>query len=448
LPSVAPLLHHVSSDPSSLLQLPDALLLAVLQHLADDPASLAAAAQTHSRLHQAAVLAPGSSISAKIDDQEQLASLLLYLERHGQYLDSITLSSNYSYGSYVELHAHSSDDSDTESDEEEESVVLWQLPASMQLHSLKLSNIVLNCWRQGDEGFQGVLAAGAPLKRLQLSECLLPDTCDATLTAALAELPALEHLSIHDFRMLDHDGPAWFGFHTDALDNMQQLTYLELSDVPLVPEEPNLQALTRLVDLRLHVLADPSHEESVPKDMLSGVSSLTRLELSGFTGLDGRVLAGKPMLQHLELPDVDDKLNCRYELTPTPTETATELLSQLQHLQQLTYLTLNGHDLTRGTPPAAAFSALTASSKLQHLDIGFCKVPAGAWQHMFPAGRQLSCLQLLNIASVRVPPVVADGRRIIACCPNLRYISICDLPGTPELRAALQGVDGLRVQHE
>jgi hypothetical protein len=59
-------------EPVFLLEhLPDPCLLAVLQHLADDPVSLCNAARAHSRLHQAAEIVIGS-ISLKIKMQDQL----------------------------------------------------------------------------------------------------------------------------------------------------------------------------------------------------------------------------------------------------------------------------------------------------------------------------------------------------------------------------------------
>jgi hypothetical protein len=170
--------------------------------------------------------------------------------------------------------------------------------------------------------------------------------------------------------------------------------------------------------------------------MLLGVSSLTRLELSAFDGIDAGVLAEKPLRQHLALPCLDtDPL---------------ELMSQLQNMQQLTYLDLSGSDLKWGSPPAAAYAALTASSRLQHLDISSCQVRVGFWQHMFPAGRQLPSLRSLDLASVEVKQFAAGamGSRLVACCPSLRSINIHRLPGRAALRFALQGIEGVRVYPE
>ena len=82
------------------------------------------------------------------------------------------------------------------------------------------------------------------------------------------------------------------------------------------------------------------------------------------------------------------------------------MLSHLQDLQQLTHLTLRGV-LRKGwgttdsaEPPATAYAALTASSKLQHLDISSSKLPAGVWQHVFPPSRQLPHLHILDLGWV------------------------------------------------
>jgi hypothetical protein len=104
--------------------------------------------------------------------------------------------------------------------------------------------------------------------------------------------------------------------------------------------------------------------------------------------LEPGALAGKTQLQRLQVKYMHPKL--------TGAQLA-QLLSHLQPLQQLTNLNL-AHSLTadeQDSPPAAAYAALTASSKLQHLDLTCCTLQAGAWQHMFPAGRQLP--QLLSL---------------------------------------------------
>jgi hypothetical protein len=103
---------------------------------------------------------------------------------------------------------------------------------------------------------------------------------------------------------------------------------------------------------------------------------------------------------------------------------AAQLLSELQHLQQLTFLDLqNSMRAAIGNPPAAAFSALTASSKLQYLSISACTLPAGIWQHMFPAGRQLPDLQELDIPGIWMPScsfaTAPHGSSLVRCLSRI-----------------------------
>jgi hypothetical protein len=122
--------------------LPDTCLLEVLQICAgDDLRSVFSAARTHSRLHQAAAAAV-SSITADLSQQKQLDGVLLYVDKYSRYVNSIDLRSLWS-------------------------VILHQLPPSLQLSSLQLQGLRLQLL-PGEEGFQGVLgaaAAVAPLRR-------------------------------------------------------------------------------------------------------------------------------------------------------------------------------------------------------------------------------------------------------------------------------------------
>mgnify|MGYP001806927977 CR=1 FL=1 len=124
-----------------------------------------------------------------------------------------------------------------------------------------------------------------------------------------------------------------------------------------------------------------------------------------------------------------------------------QLLSQLQHLQQLTRLTLRF--MVKQNQPAAAFSALTVSSQLQHLDITNCKLPAAAWQHIFPTARQLPLLRSLDISNGRTPmggwAAAPEGSRLVSCCPGLQCLGIRGLEYSTEMLLALQGLSGLHI---
>ena len=96
--------------------------------------------------------------------------------------------------------------------------------------------------------------------------------------------------------------------------------------------------------------------------------------------------------------------------------------------------------------PASAYSALTASSKLQRLALHQCNLPAGVWQHMFPAGRQLPHLQELDISWVNYPDPAAapEGSCLVSCCPGVRVLHMQELECSAELLTPLTGLIGLR----
>lgn len=127
--------------------------------------------------------------------------------------------------------------------------------------------------------------------------------------------------------------------------------------------------------------------------MLAPLSRLTSLHVCVCTRpfFQAAALAGKSNLQHLEIPDIE------YEGTEEAGTKA--VLSALQHLQELTYLNVKGtlRFGAAGAVPATCYSTLTASSKLRHLEISCCQFPAGVWKHIFPASKQMPCLQVLIV---------------------------------------------------
>jgi hypothetical protein len=315
-----------------LLDLPDPCLLTVLQCCADELVSLFSAARAHSRLHQAAVLAlQDATVSVS---EEQVEGLLLYLDKHGKQMDSIDLDGEVEWGGC----------------QDQVTVTLRQLPPQLQPSSLCLSWFCLQL--QAGGGFQGVLGPAArlaALKKLQLKYCNLPHRGDIKfgdgegLAAVLPLLPAgLEHLSIVSVRVLTE----WYEprlddnacFPTRVLQQLPQLTYLELADLQLKgpdaasPALQPLQYLTRLVDLRLdgHQMGlNTATGCSITANMLLGARSLVGLELS-YCSVEPGVLAGKTQLQHLDI-------DCTWHGGPAG---VAEMLSYLQDLQQLTHLGL------------------------------------------------------------------------------------------------------------
>jgi hypothetical protein len=106
---------EASSAGVSLLDLPDACLVVVLQGCAADSArTLFSAARAHSRLHQAALLVV-QSLSVTVVRQQQADSMLLFLGKHGRLVRSLG----------VQAKARGA-------------VTIRQLPPVLQLTSLRL----------------------------------------------------------------------------------------------------------------------------------------------------------------------------------------------------------------------------------------------------------------------------------------------------------------------
>jgi hypothetical protein len=188
-----------------------------------------------------------------------------------------------------------------------------------------------------------------------------------------------------------------------------------------------LQGLTRLQDLRLYNLRSNTTEDI----LLSGIPHLTCLTVARypewpFRGecviLEPNVLAGKTQLQRLELSD------CRMNGGLVGTA---RLMLNLQYLGQLTYLNLN-NCVSRSEPSlsAAAYSALTASSKLRHLAVQSCRLPVDAWQHLFPVGKQLPHLTELSLEFDSPPThqhVTCASNSLVSCCPGLQSLRLIGL---------------------
>jgi hypothetical protein len=429
-----------------LLQLPEPCLLVILQLLEHDPDSLCAAARAHSRLRQVALIIP-RHIKAVVN-QQRLDSLLQRLSQHSS---SVQVASIHLRGTRIH---------DRHWQQEVPAYEPWpnllQLPSNLKMTSLVLDNMRLQM--QPGRGFQGVLGSAAqlPLQQLQLRDCELLDGIKG-LEAALLLLPALDHLSVGYLcsRPGFHPASRFCCLSSDVIQQLQRLTFLEIcgticeDSAQAATALRPLSALTNLQDLRLCPQRD-GNQYPLTASMVLGLHHLTRMELSRLALFEPAALAGKTLLQHLQLA------TCRI---PSGSEGTAQLLSQLQHLQQLTYLDLGWLtcDIDKGNPPVAAFSALTASSKLRHLDLDWLILPAGVWQHVFPAGKLLPQLSSLSVAGVRQPSgkdsrsvleaEAPTGAQLISCCPGLEYLDMQGLRKSAGrgVLAPLQGLSSLRT---
>jgi hypothetical protein len=402
-----------------LLDLPDHCLLAVLRCCADDPHSLFSAARAHSRLRQAAVLA-SNSIKAAVK-QQQFSSVLQYISTYGRHIVSIDLKA---YKPLCSMH---------------HVIMLQELPHNQLrgLSSLRLNRLLLQL--QPGCGFQGAL--GAPITSLQLERCVLLDG-EQGLAAALPLLPKLQHLSL--IGIVTRSGSP-VGFPSSAMQSLQQLTYLETTG-PWSPEPhgvQHLQGLTRLQDLRLHGLHTVLGKHSIQASVMAGLRQLTHLKVEGYKNscvFEPGMLEGKSLLQHLAVVD------CSIAGGSAGVE---QLLWYMPQLEHLTYINFRSSLRLEGSsPPASAYTALTASSKLQHLNIRFCTLPDHVWQHLFPVNglTSLPQLQELHIGAIRNPagPAAApEISRLVSCYPGLQVLTMPNLQYSAERLAPLTGLTGL-----
>jgi hypothetical protein len=172
------ILHcSMAARSASLLESPDTCLPAVLQYLADDPASLCSAARGHSRLRQAAAAAL-TSITAGPLNSQQAGSMQQYLRKHRRHVSSVSLKG-------------------VDNERLSKRLAMYELPASkLQLHTLELE-----CWRlqllPGGR-FKGVLGPAShsttALKQLRLNCCTVMDGIKG-LAAALSQLTGLPQLT-------------------------------------------------------------------------------------------------------------------------------------------------------------------------------------------------------------------------------------------------------------
>jgi hypothetical protein len=355
-------------------------------------------------------------MSVLLQQQQQADSVVLYLTNHGQHVSSISISLMPS--------------GDT--------ISLRQLPLNLRrLETLQVRG--LHVQLQPGDGFPGVLHAGMPLKQLQFDTCRLLDG-EEGLAAALLLLPSLQHLTIET--PPPRDSVHSVRFPSNVAQLLPQLTYLNLIGCARFQDCDSLQGLTGLQDLRLRL--QPAG--TVRASALSSSAQLTHLEVLGQVAanmlssscFEAALLAGRTQLQHLEL---------KLCVVLGRTAGVTELLSHLQHMQQLTRLCLTRS--MRDVAPAAAYSALIASSKLQHLDISSSKLPEGVWQHVIPPVRQLVHLQSLNIMSGGWMDAAGGfaapaGSTLVSCCPGLQSLWMPHLKYSAGQVASLTGLSALQ----
>jgi hypothetical protein len=115
-----------------------------------------------------------------------------------------------------------------------------------------------------------------------------------------------------------------------------------------------------------------------------------------------------------------------------PAEGPGSFLSGMARLEHLTLLFVEAHGGLACPPAGPAYSALTTSSNLVHLEMLGTAWPNGIWPHVFPSERKLHRLtefrfhEYSNVDGNPAPHLpwgVRDLASLVTCCPGLRKLS-------------------------
>ena len=264
----------------------------------------------------------------------------------------------------------------------------------------------------------GVLHSCNGLKKLHLCLCEFMDGPNSL--SALSAVPALQHLELG--RVYGTSTPDQLELPGSVLQMLTQLTFLDLNYTVKVTAE-SLQHISALQRLQVLYLDEPS--EPLSPSSTPGLAQLTGLQafrLANAT-LDPAVLQHCKQLRQLKLATVE-------------AASGEELLSLVGQQLQLQQLRLWDMRCKWPTAPSA-YTALTASSRLQELAVQLDGLPAGIWQAVFKPQQQLPHLQKLVSASwdasgdndgVQDPLAVAfnaaDLSTLVSCCPRMSGLQI------------------------
>jgi hypothetical protein len=233
--------------------------------------------------------------------------------------------------------------------------------------------------------------------------------------------------------------------HFSCLTKLQRLSMRELG-AECAAGLTALQSFAQLTRLAITQADFPISMETVPA--IAALTGLRSLQLSLCRmGVDPAVLGPLSQLQELDISFS--------ELLGGPAGMSV-LLAWLPKVQHLTHLAISGHQWGmqlgglsqqavggRGAVlavPPQAYSAFTASTALQHLELSFMDVPAAAWEHIFPAGRQLPSLTTFcrEQDSDSLAGTLLQSQHISCiarCCCNLQSLQ---LPSSVQQGACMQ----------
>jgi len=405
---------------TQLLHVPVALLTIILQYVPLQE-RLGACTRVCRSFHAAAVAATKSISIVPIKTQARCDDVIEWLRRHGSGVTALKAQCTGGLGPFL----------------------LARLPCPLLL-DVDLFGLSLQ---------PGFLTACTSLTRLLLSNCGVEDSPHATSSAdgnllmQLSVLTSLQHLGLSSVSggrsatkpygtvielpssllcrlPLTYLQLGYLEVQSDAaLQHLSALTALQHLDLGLWGHGPQpltaaaltgMQHLQHLTAFEFSPFSDPWVIDLHSMPALTALTALRVLRLLRSTSIDPAVLAGFRQLQQLEL-------TCS---KTWDAEVSAALLAAVGQQPQLTLLQLRP-GYVWSTSSAAAFSALTASSHLQHLEVLWCDLPVGAWQHMFPPNRCLPELRHLclrgdqnEFCSVQQLSH-GDVQAMASCCPAL-----------------------------
>jgi hypothetical protein len=339
-----------TSRPSKLLQLPETALDLVLQLLT--PCSLASTAVACSRLRKAAP-AHISEVVVRCRTVDTFHSANLWLAQHSSSLTRLVICGpTCVWGNKPKLN---------------------RLPCP-QLRDLHLENLEV----ESVNGLPSVLQDCSRLTALDLQHCKVHGMCEA-----MAALPQLQHL---DLTVTGHIFPNF--------KHPQKLTHLKISATS--SSSKDLAQLSTLVNLE-HLTVSAIPREGVLGGWPSQLVKLTHLHASYYD-----FYQGANQFQHLSCLTALQDLAVKARANSDSPWIANTLMSGLQHLDQLTNLSLEVG--TTGRPglelSAAIINNWDSRTALQSLSLAYCYLEPNALATL----PQLEALSVTNVTTINNAP--------------------------------------------
>lgn len=380
---------------------------------------------------------------------EKLPSLQAWIEQHGQGLVSLELGVSQAelqlpcpkLLQLTRLHLTACEP-------------CLQLPTSSSSCMVGPTPDTGSCGSTSVYASQGVLLPMPRLQSVKIAACLLSSPTTLLQLSSLRSITELRLVDIELNSSCEHPLQQVSDALSQVLQQLRNLRCLELSSVEtseaaLAP----CSAMQHLQDLSVSRPMPGEHDQP-PSDaqvLAHMPSSLTRLRLANCGDRDQ---PGMPpdlvQLSHLQQLHVSNSYvdpaalqrmqqlrelcldECDLLPLDNSAEAAAELFAAVGQMSALEELSITGSIQDCSTLPPHIFSALTAATGLQSVNINLEDdlLPLGAVEYMFPQGKQLPRLSALHLTSCSSEPMddycmtAMDLRRVVAACQALRSLAV------------------------